>query len=251
MSKQWRSADSGFTLIELLVVMGILMFLFGLGIAILPAIYQRWEVSKGAQLVQGALARARQEARRSGRPTGVRLTATAGSVQDLKLIQQPVDGSGAGGYFVPEGAGLPNLAGGPGFVRVGDPQIMYGEREIMLPEKVGIDMALSNITGRDPPTPIPQTGTEPAPSNAPYWDIVFSPGGGITSNRWGTDKLILWVRDVSITNPTRGYPTLVCIYVRTGHVAAHPVDISGVPDPNNNNAPNRYAFCNNPKTSGL
>src|SRR5262245_60524806 len=107
---------TGFTLIELLVVMGILMFLFGLGIAILPGIYQKWETVKGAEMVQGALARARQEARRSGRPTGVRFTTSGGQVNVLKLIQQPIDARGAGGpvaggaYLIPEGAGLPTLA---------------------------------------------------------------------------------------------------------------------------------------------
>src|SRR5262245_53688618 len=102
-----KRTRSGFTLIELMVVMGILMFLFGLGVAILAAVYQRWETSKGAEMVQAGLARARQEARRSGKPTGIRLVSQGGNATNLSFVQQPLIGSGNGGYFVPEGAGLP------------------------------------------------------------------------------------------------------------------------------------------------
>src|SRR4029453_7309252 len=83
---------AGFTLIELLVVMGVLMFLFGLGVAILPSIYQRWETTKGVEMLQGRLAPAPREARRSGKPTGIRMTSSAGMVINLKFVQQPIDG---------------------------------------------------------------------------------------------------------------------------------------------------------------
>jgi type II secretory pathway pseudopilin PulG len=237
---------TGFTLIELLVVMGILMFLFGLGIAILPAVYQRWETTKGAEIVQGALARARQEARRSGKPTGVRLLVGGQYAADLRLIQQPVMGSGAGGYFIPEGAGLPakTIPAAPDpranltWYRMADPQPIVGERDIALPANVGIDMARCSVDGKTP-TPNPPT------------DIVFSPGGGLSSASWGTDKLILYIRDFSLADPAKGSPTLIVIYVRTGLIAAHPVDTSGLPDPNNNNQPNVYFFCNDPRSSGL
>src|SRR5262245_14763874 len=88
----------GFTLIELMVVMGIFAFLFALGVAMLPSIYQKWESAQGGQIVQGALARARQEARRSNRPSGVRLLTEQkfGKTASLKLqfIQQPMDLTG-------------------------------------------------------------------------------------------------------------------------------------------------------------
>ena len=233
---------SGFTLIELLVVMGILMFLFGLGIAILPGIYQKWETLKGAEMVQAALARARQESRRSGRPTGIRFAPGAGgSISNLKLIQQPIDATGAaapaGGYLIPEGAGLPTLApiGNTRYFVVRPPVEIAGEREIMLPEKVGVDLAQSSIDGQNPGglTPDPVTG---------FVDIVFGSGGGLTMNAWPGDKIILYVRDTKLTDVTKGYPSLICVTVRTGFIAAHPVDVGGA---------NKYSFCNDPRSSGL
>jgi prepilin-type N-terminal cleavage/methylation domain-containing protein len=243
-----RKPRQGFTLVELLVVMGILMFLFSLGIAILPAVYQRWETAKGAEQVQGALARARQEARRSGKPTGIRMIAQGGNVQDLRFIQQPIDssdvaGAGPGDYLVPEGAGLPRPAGGAignnRYLVVREPQLIAGEREIKLPEKVGIALALCSTDGQTP-TGLPATGVDAAGQT--YYDIVFSPGGGLTSPRWGTDKIILWVRDFGVADLTKGYPTLIVIYVRTGMVAAHPVDTGSA---------NNYSFANDPRSSGL
>jgi type II secretory pathway pseudopilin PulG len=88
---------SAFTIVELLVVMGILMFLFGLGVAMLPSVYQKVESAKGAEILQGAFARARQEARRSGRPSGVRLFPDPPNnvyVSSLQFVQEPVDLTG-------------------------------------------------------------------------------------------------------------------------------------------------------------
>lgn len=94
------SARRGFTLIELLVVIGIIIFLFGLVYAFLPAVYQRTESTQGAQMVQNALAQARQRARRDGLACGIRfepdrtIPGPARYVTVLKWIQQPADITG-------------------------------------------------------------------------------------------------------------------------------------------------------------
>jgi hypothetical protein len=63
-----------------------------------------------------------------------------------------------------------------------------------------------------------------------YLDIMFSPDGRVLGPLAGYDKIILWVRDVTVVGaavdpaPAQNDPALVCIYPRTGLVAAHPVD---------------------------
>src|SRR5271165_1879494 len=95
-----RCRRHGFTLIELLVVIGILAFLFGLAYAFLPAIYQRTEATKGAQMVQTTLAMARQRARRDNLACGIRFqpdTSLPGPprfVTTLRWVQQPPDITG-------------------------------------------------------------------------------------------------------------------------------------------------------------
>jgi type II secretory pathway pseudopilin PulG len=284
-----KSEHAGFTLIELLVVMGILMFLFGLGIAILPAVYQKWTTTKGAEMVQGALARARQEARRSGRATGIRLSGS--TVKDLSFVQQPIDLTGGtltapgngqavaqiqgadlssvqnGDYLEICGSGLPhqitgagmaggvNLASGlpfaipatPQWRIMRQPQLMKGERPISLPDKIAVDISQCSTDGQSA-TGLTASGND---ANGPYYDILFSPSGGLSRGSWSTDKIILYVRDTSFSDVTMGTPTLIVVYVRTGLIAAHPVDTSGAPDIFSGNQPNRYSFCNNGQSSGL
>jgi len=100
---------AGFTLIELLVVIGVMLFLFGLTVAFMPAIYQRTEATRGAQQIQSYLAQARQRARRDRLATGVRFfndgsdaKVTGRFLNKMVFIQQQADitgtekGSGSG-----------------------------------------------------------------------------------------------------------------------------------------------------------
>src|SRR6185369_3311870 len=97
-----------------------------------------------------------------------------------------------------------------------DPQLIQGERDIALPNNVGITIAKCSMDGKQP-TGLPGAG--------PDFDIIFNPSGGLAANAWGTDKVILYVRDTALPDdPTKGSPSLICIYVRTGLIAAHPVD---------------------------
>jgi hypothetical protein len=54
---------------------------------------------------------------------------------------------------------------------------------------------------------------------------MFAPDGRVMGALASYDKIILWVRDVSVPDG-QGEPTLVCIYTRTGLIAACAVDSS-------------------------
>ncbi|MFO0845993.1 MAG: type II secretion system protein [Gemmataceae bacterium] len=89
----------GFTLVELLVVIAILGFLATLTALYFPRFQEREHVTRGADQLQMWLVMARQQARRDGLPTGLRLyleTSTAynqnkACVRRLAYIQQPED----------------------------------------------------------------------------------------------------------------------------------------------------------------
>jgi type II secretory pathway pseudopilin PulG len=278
-----RSASKGFTLVELLVVMGILMLLFGIGVAFLPSVYQRMESAKGAEQLQGALARARQEARRSGRPSGVRLIDSGGGlVPNIAFVQQPIDLTGGfltapdpgngqpqqvtingadlstinpGDYLEIGGGGLPHRITANAAPSLSlftplpfpinqtsqyrimrQPQLIQGEKQVMLPSNTGVDMNMCTTDGWNPGAGMTPTGN----NGADYWDICFSPGGGLTGKWTGSDKLILYIRDISQGDVYKGFPTLIVIYVRTGLIAAQPVDTSSV-----------YKYANDPRSSGM
>jgi prepilin-type N-terminal cleavage/methylation domain-containing protein len=101
----------GFTLIEMLLVIGIILFLFGLVAAFLPAVYKRDDSTRAAQMVQTRLAMARQRARRDNLACGIRFapdTTLPGPprfVTNLAMVQQPLDIVGR-----PDAPGLPGIA---------------------------------------------------------------------------------------------------------------------------------------------
>ncbi|MBL8796744.1 MAG: prepilin-type N-terminal cleavage/methylation domain-containing protein [Planctomycetia bacterium] len=122
-----RQRRAGFTLIELLVVIGILLFLFGLTVAFLPAVYQRDGAARGAQVLQAALAEARQRARRDKLNTGLRIAPTrAQFCERLTWVQQPVDLTG-GTLSAPRGnSNVVQITGGDlGRVQAGDHLIIH------------------------------------------------------------------------------------------------------------------------------
>lgn len=83
----------GFTLVELLVVIGIILMLAAIVAAVAPGFRDQQKVPRGADIVQGAFASARQWAKRDRVATGIRLIFDAGNttVSELQFIQQPAN----------------------------------------------------------------------------------------------------------------------------------------------------------------
>jgi prepilin-type N-terminal cleavage/methylation domain-containing protein len=85
----------GFTLIELLVVIVIITIVSGLLMLIAPALLKSEPASRGAQLLQGNLFIAKQQALRNSAPYGIRLLPDSdGQVRSFQFIQQPGDFTG-------------------------------------------------------------------------------------------------------------------------------------------------------------
>ena len=89
-----------------------------------------------------------------------------------------------------------------------------GDDPLQMPANIIIDLAPRNL-GYDLP--------------APTLDIMFSPDGRVIGPLAAYDKIILWVRDVTVPGapgdyPPQNDPALVCIYPRTGLIEAWPVD---------------------------
>jgi prepilin-type N-terminal cleavage/methylation domain-containing protein len=93
---------------------------------------------------------------------------------------------------------------------------LQGDEPMPLPASVGVDINTN------------QTYNNPLPRNADgSLDILFSPRGEVLGNP-GTDKIILWLRDMSQPSEFSGSPTLIVVFTRSGRIGAYPVN----PDPN-------------------
>jgi hypothetical protein len=121
------------------------------------------------------------------------------------------------------------------------PRRLAGEQPLQMPEKVVID--------RSPyPTPTSPTLSQNLPvrtvfgTSTSFIEILFAPSGSVVGQGTGSDRIVLWVRDTSQTDPRLGEPRLITVYVRTGFIAAHPIDISG---------PDFYTFTRDGRSSGL
>jgi hypothetical protein len=128
------------------------------------------------------------------------------------------------------------LASSPGSIPGGttqyriirSPRILAGEQTLQLPQDVAIDTTTNTTFGN----------TLPLNSGTNSYDIVFSPSGNVIGANTYSDRLILWVRDVTQDTPkigaantpliqnTPGDQTLVVVFVRGGFIAAYQVDNS-------------------------
>jgi prepilin-type N-terminal cleavage/methylation domain-containing protein len=117
-----------------------------------------------------------------------------------------------------------------------------GEEKLSLPQYIGINVA-TNATFANAPY-----GNALAANSDGNIDIVFGPSGTVIADQAGTDKIILWVCDVSLANaPWDGDPTLITVYTRTGLVAPVPVDPDGINyNGTTNTTSTPYSFTPNP-----
>jgi prepilin-type N-terminal cleavage/methylation domain-containing protein len=90
-----------------------------------------------------------------------------------------------------------------------------GEEKLMLPANTGVDLSgtLSQFSG----------------STSSQLDILFTPSGNVIGAQAGQSQVILWVYDTTLSQKTAngGEPTLIVINVRSGMIAAVPVNPSG------------------------
>jgi hypothetical protein len=96
------------------------------------------------------------------------------------------------------------------------PRVLRGEQDLQMPASVAIDLSTNFLCGNQ--LPIDRLGNI---------DILFAPSGSVVGRAPTGPSIILWVRDVTKDQVTDGDPTVVTTYVRTGFIAAHPVDIQG------------------------
>ena len=108
------------------------------------------------------------------------------------------------------------------------PRVWKGETPLLLPQDIVIDIKRCY----------------PPPSAAGSPDILFAPSGRVLGALGAQDRVVLWVRDVTLDSPYQNNPVLVSIHARTGFIAVHPVDISnpGVSD---------FNFTKDGRLSGL
>jgi prepilin-type N-terminal cleavage/methylation domain-containing protein len=89
-----RRPRGGYTLLEVIVVMAVLAVLFTMIALFFPNFQGRQQAESGASSLSGWLLIAKQQAKRDGRPTGLRfipLTGNANFVTQMQYIQQPDD----------------------------------------------------------------------------------------------------------------------------------------------------------------
>jgi prepilin-type N-terminal cleavage/methylation domain-containing protein len=115
------------------------------------------------------------------------------------------------------------------------PRVLRGEQDLQMPASVAIDLSTNFLYGNQ--LPIDQLGNI---------DILFAPSGSVVGRAQTGPSIILWVRDVSKDQITDGDPTLVATYVRTGFIAAHPIDLFSV-----QNGGSPYTFTQDGRSSGL
>lgn|GEM_PF-1967395 len=131
------------------------------------------------------------------------------------------------------------------------PRVLPGELTLQMPKDVAIDTKTNT------------TYINPLPSSvnaAGAFDILFTPSGSVLSLGVTVDKINLWVRDVTQDLAAPADQTLITVYVRSGFIAAHPVDVT--PDPLANPLfkldpygskyfLNPYSFTQDGRSSGL
>jgi hypothetical protein len=110
------------------------------------------------------------------------------------------------------------------------PRVLVGQQPLLLPDQVIVDLT-------------PGRG-RPSYDSAGNPDLLFAPSGrllgsypytadpNVYDNVLDAEKIILWVRDGSVDDPTQNEPFLVVITARTGFIAGYPLNyVSPNPPP--------------------
>jgi len=111
------------------------------------------------------------------------------------------------------------------------PRPIVGEEVLTLPQDMVVDLNSGRSQGV--PTRTTPTGT--------VNEIVFATTGAVTGVGTGVGQIFLWVRDNTVASPTAEGSAIVAVQVRTGFIAAHPVDPGADP----------YFFAKDARSSGM
>jgi prepilin-type N-terminal cleavage/methylation domain-containing protein len=127
------------------------------------------------------------------------------------------------------------------------PRKLLGEDPITLPKNIVLDTSLIPAANAIPQRAV-GVGTGPVTI---FYEVLFSPSGSVIGRGTGGDKIIMWLKDTSLTqpdptvpdNPYAGSPVLISVQVRTGFIAANPVAPPPDTDP--------YRYTKDPRSSGM
>ncbi len=121
------------------------------------------------------------------------------------------------------------------------PRRKQGEESLNLSGNVAIDLGVPpGSLSLNVPNRLVQTGPN---TTQLYYEIVFAPNGGVVGRGTvASDKIILWVRDSTRTNPTDGDPSLLSIQVRTGFNGTNRPDLT---------SGDLYSNARDPHASGM
>jgi prepilin-type N-terminal cleavage/methylation domain-containing protein len=138
----------------------------------------------------------------------------------------------------------PFTSAGSNYRIIRQPRRLAAEANLLMPRDVVIEFS-PHPAATDPPLSrnVPVRTVNGPSGAASFREIVFAPSGEVIGKGTLGDKIILYVRDATRDQVTQGEPTLVTIFVRTGLIATHPVDIQNTAD--------FYTFTRDPRSSGL
>lgn len=121
------------------------------------------------------------------------------------------------------------------------PRPIASEEPLVLSGSIIVDLT-ANHSKNVPLRSLATDGTSPP---LVFREIMFAPGGNVMGiGTAGNDKILLWVRDGSLTDATAGEPVLVGVQVGTGFIGGYPVDVT-------QSGGDYYSNTRDPHASGL
>jgi hypothetical protein len=132
----------------------------------------------------------------------------------------------------------------PNYKIIRQPRRLIGEDLMTLPQDMIVDFTTNSGTSAPYSLNVPQRQVA---GIANVFEILFAPSGAVIGQGTPSGKIILWVRNVNKAQADPGNVTLITIQIRTGQIAAHPINIT--PDANGNI--DFYRFTEDGRSSGL
>ena len=125
----------------------------------------------------------------------------------------------------PPAAAVSALNNYPSYRFIREPRPLMGETTLQMPLNVRVNNTSATVNGTTYSAPNSTPSQLNVTSFQGATDIIFSPSGQVVNATSG--RIVLWVDDGlgnTAVSSSISPPTLLCIYARTGGVAAHPVN---------------------------